>query len=218
MTLAGRTPAVTRAAAQVAVGLGLLAGSYVGLRSERLQRADVRLGEAVRWAGCPALDRVVVATTDLGSLYAAAGCAAALAAAGRRRAAVDVLGVGLTAWQVAQRNKRRVLRRRPYEAEGVRRLIRRPSGSSFPSGHAAVGAAMFAVLAHHARGRPYRRRVFGTLSAYVPLTRVYVGVHYPTDVLGGAGLGLALAGLWRGPVAAGAQRLAARLRTVARAR
>jgi hypothetical protein len=31
---------------------------------------------------------------------------------------------------------------------------------------------------------------------------VYCGVHYPTDVVGGAGLGLALGSLWRGPVAA----------------
>ncbi len=196
-----------------AIGGGvLLAGSWYGLRNEAVQRLDVRVGDAVRRFGTPVLDQVVVHSTDLGSVYAVVGTAAALAVAGRRRAAADVVGVGLAAWMVAQRSKRRVLRQRPYEAHGVRRLIKQPTGSSFPSGHAAVGAAVFAVLAHHAYPRTGRRRLFGALAAYVPLTRVYVGVHYPTDVLGGAGMGLILAAAWRGPAAARWRRMLPGLR------
>jgi membrane-associated phospholipid phosphatase len=56
------------------------------------------------------------------------------------------------------------------------------------------------VLAQAARG-PRSRALLYAVGAYVPLSRVYVGVHYPTDVVGGAGMGLVLSALWRGPLA-----------------
>lgn len=184
------------------LGTALLAGSWVALRSAGVQRADVRAGDAVRRAGGPLADRAVTATTDLGSLYAVAAIAGTLAASGRRRAAADVLGIGGLAWGVAQSSKRRVRRDRPYEtATGVRRLVRPPAGSSFPSGHAAVGAAVMSLMAERSRGAA-GRALLRTFAGYVALSRVYVGVHYPTDVIGGAGLGLVLSAAWRGPVAA----------------
>ena len=182
------------------VGGALLGGSWQALRSPDVQRADVRVGDAVRHAGSASLDKAVTHTTDLGSVYAVAGTAAVLALVGRRRMAADVLGAGFTAWTVGQGAKTRVKRARPYEADGVRRLIRPPTGSSFPSGHAAVGTAVATVLADRAR-HPAVAGAFDTLGAYVALSRVYVGVHYPTDVIGGAGLGLVIGSLWRGPVA-----------------
>lgn len=182
------------------LGAGLAAGSWLGLRYPGVQRWDVRVGDAVRLSGSGALDRAVIGTTDLGSMYAVVGMAAALAASGRRRLAADVLGVGTLAWAVAQASKTTVRRQRPFELDGVRRLVRPPTGSSFPSGHAAVAAAVTSVIAGRARpgaAGPVLRAAAG----YVALSRVYVGVHYPTDVVGGAGLGLVLGGLWRGPVA-----------------
>jgi undecaprenyl-diphosphatase len=181
------------------LGASLLVGTWYALASPGVQRADVRVGDVIRRWGTPRLDQVVRATTDLGSFYAVLGITAGLVATGRRRAAVDVLGVGVAAWNLAQANKRFVRRARPYETDGVRRLIHAPTGSSFPSGHAAVGAAVMTVLADRARCR-LGRRLFQAVAAYVPLSRVYCGVHYPTDVLGGAGLGLALGSFWRGPV------------------
>jgi membrane-associated phospholipid phosphatase len=123
-----------------------------------------------------------------------------LALAGRRRTAADVAGLGVLKWFVAQRSKTFVRRARPYEADGVRRLIRPPAGSSFPSGHAAVAAGMTALLATRVSdpGVAWGLRALG---GYVAASRVYVGVHYPSDVIGGAGLGLALASLWAGPLA-----------------
>lgn len=182
------------------LGAALLGGSWLSLRRPEVQRADVRLGDALRHAGSPMLDKTVTHTTDLGSVYAVGGIAAVLAASGRRRLAADVLGVGLAAWTVGQASKTRVKRARPYEADGVRRLVRPPTGSSFPSGHASVGAAVATVLADHARG-PVGAGLLDTMGAYVAMSRVYVGVHYPTDVIGGAGLGLLIGSLWRGPVA-----------------
>lgn len=184
----------------VAAGAALLGGTWVALRYPAVQRGDVRIGDTVRGFGTPVLDAAVTHTTDLGSVYSVIGVATTLAATGRRRTAADVLGVGLVAWNVAQWSKTRVRRQRPYEADGVRRLIRKPTGSSFPSGHAAVGVAMFTMLADRSRGGVSRRILQG-IGGYVALSRVYVGVHYPTDVLGGAGMGLAVGALWRGPLA-----------------
>lgn len=178
----------------------MLIATWQALRWPLVQRGDVRIGDAIRGFGTPVMDSAVTHTTDLGSVYSVLGTAGALAVTGRPRAAADVLGVGMAAWNVAQLSKIRVRRQRPYEADMVRRLVRKPTGSSFPSGHAAVGMAMFTMLADRATSR-LGRRVLQSLGAYVGLSRVYVGVHYPTDVLGGAGMGLALGALWRGPVA-----------------
>lgn len=182
------------------LGGALLGGSWVSLKRPEVQRLDVRAGDALRHAGSAQVDRTVTATTDLGSVYAVAGAAAVLALAGRRRQAADVLGVGLVAWTAGQASKTRVRRQRPYEADGVRRLVRPPTGSSFPSGHAAVGTAVATILAEDAR-HPFAAGALDVLGAYVGASRVYVGVHYPTDVIGGAGLGLVIGSLWRGPVA-----------------
>lgn len=183
------------------LGGALVAVSWYGLNRPVVQRADVRVGDAVRRSGTPVLDRVVAGTTDLGSVYAVCGIAAALASAGRRRTAADVLAMGGLGWVVAQHSKTLVLRERPYQAHGVRRLIRPPTGSSYPSGHAAVGMAVMSLLAERSRGTPAARLLYAA-GAYIGLSRVYVGVHYPTDVIGGAGFGLALAAAWRGPLAA----------------
>lgn len=192
----GRHPA----AVATGLGGGLAAGAWLALRRPAVQRVDVRVGEAVRLSGSPGMDRAVICTTDLGSMYAVVGMAAALAASGRLSLAADVFGVGSLAWVTAQGGKTRVRRQRPYEADGVRRLVAPPTGSSFPSGHAAVAVAVMTVVAEQAR--PRAAPLLRALGVYTALSRVYVGVHYPTDVIGGAGLGLALAGLWRGRLAA----------------
>jgi undecaprenyl-diphosphatase len=82
---------------------------------------------------------------------------------------------------------------RPFEAAvAVRVIDRRPLTYSFPSGHAAGSFAAAATLAHvWAPGRA----VFWGLAALIAFSRIYAGVHYPLDVLGGALLGLASAWL-----------------------
>lgn len=184
----------------------LLTGSWSALRHRDVQRADVWVGDLLRRAGFPALDRAVAYTTDLGSLYAVSGMSAVLAGARRPQLSADVLAIGATAWVLAQGAKRGVLRARPYEADGVRRLVRPPAGSSFPSGHAAVAMAVLELVAGRssaALAAPALRAAGG----YVAASRVYVGVHYPTDVIGGAGLGLLLGAVWRGPIATAGRRL-----------
>jgi undecaprenyl-diphosphatase len=62
-------------------------------------------------------------------------------------------------------------------------------GSSFPSGHAATalaGAVILAVLVRRAIPALF------ALAALISFSRVYIGVHYPLDVLGGAAIGAAV--------------------------
>ena len=69
-------------------------------------------------------------------------------------------------------------------------LLEAPTTYSFPSGHATVSFACATVLALAVPRLAWW--LFG-LAALVAFSRVYVGVHYPGDVLAGAVLGVALA-------------------------
>lgn len=141
-------------------------------------------------------DSVVGATTDLGSVFALAGASAALAATGRRRQAAEVAGAGMVAWTAAQAAKQFGERPRPYQADGVARLVAEPAGSSWPSGHAAVAVAVCAALGPHLSRTAHRAA--GALAGFVALSRVYVGVHYLSDVVAGVAIGGWSAALWRG--------------------
>lgn len=77
--------------------------------------------------------------------------------------------------------------------------------ASFPSGHAALSATVFltlgALIAHFAerrRVRVYALSAAVILSVTVGCSRVYLGVHWPTDVLAGWCLGSAWALVWWG--------------------
>jgi undecaprenyl-diphosphatase len=69
-------------------------------------------------------------------------------------------------------------------------LVRLPETFSFPSGHATVSFACATVLA---LAVPRLRIPLFALAALISFSRVYVGVHYPFDVLAGAVLGVAIA-------------------------
>ena len=178
------------------LGTALVAviGSYLVARSERGQALEARVGTALLRPRGARVDRVVAAGTDLGSVYGAAGVATALAVAGRGRLARDVGGAALTAWTAAQVTKPLLGRPRPYELDRMARLVAVPAGSSWPSGHAALAAAMASAVAPALPGRA--RLGVATTVALVGLSRAYVGVHHPTDVVGGVGLGVLSAAAW----------------------
>lgn len=68
-------------------------------------------------------------------------------------------------------------------------LVRLPPTHSFPSGHATVSFACATVLALSV---PRLRWPLFVLAALIAFSRVYVGVHYPVDVMVGAVLGVVL--------------------------
>ena len=71
-------------------------------------------------------------------------------------------------------------------------LVARPNGWSFPSGHTASAfAAAFALWMQNRKlGVPAL-----VLAAFISFTRLYLYVHFPTDILGGIALGLAAGAL-----------------------
>jgi undecaprenyl-diphosphatase len=70
-------------------------------------------------------------------------------------------------------------------------LVREPTTHSFPSGHAATSFACAATLS--AFMPRHAAVVLYALAVAIAYSRVYVGVHYPLDVVGGAVLGLLVA-------------------------
>ncbi|MDO8677448.1 MAG: phosphatase PAP2 family protein [Acidobacteriota bacterium] len=82
-------------------------------------------------------------------------------------------------------------RARPFEVIPALRVIdAKPTTSSFPSGHAAM--AMAGALAG-SRMLPVSGWVLWPLGVIVAVSRVYVGVHWPSDVIAGAIVGVACA-------------------------
>ena len=136
-----------------------------------------------------ALDPLFVLLTRIGTAGAVwIAIACALALAWRRRTilwAIPVLWLAdLTAYEI----KLAVDRPRPR----LEHLVRVPTDPSFPSGHAATSFAGATLLSWLA---PRLAPWLALLAVAISYSRLYVGVHYPLDVLGGAALGTAFGAL-----------------------
>ena len=113
-----------------------------------------------------------------------------LAVAIYRRSAqpfVLVLLADAAAFGLAEAVKGIVGERRPH---GYDPLVPLPHSSSFPSGHAATSFACATVLSALVPGGA---PAFVALAAAIAYSRLYLGVHWPGDVVAGAALGVATA-------------------------
>jgi undecaprenyl-diphosphatase len=169
-------------AAALAVAVAKL--SFVGA-------LDVAAVDSLRTHAIGWLTTIAEGVTELGStdaiLVATAGAAVFLAARRHWRGAVAVSLSVLATQAVVSIGKALMSRPRPEEhAAGID-----PAGFSFPSGHSASAVALYVMLAVIA-GSALRKRASAPvwaiaigLVAMIGLSRVYLGVHYPTDVIAG---------------------------------
>jgi len=122
-----------------------------------------------------------------GAIWVALGVALALVDAGHREAWLICAALGPVA--IGLNFAVKLLVRRPRPAlEGLPPLGGAPSSLSFPSAHA---TSSFAVATAMTRVDPLGAFAFG-LAIALALGRPYLGMHYPSDVLVGALLGIAL--------------------------
>jgi undecaprenyl-diphosphatase len=186
--------------------VGLAGWAFGAVAQDVLDRAEsVRLdGPVLAWlaghreAWLTALMRAVTVLGS-GTMLVPLAVAVGLAVAARRRRWAPLgllLGAYLGAALLRLAVRQLVERVRPPAALA---LVEVHSGVGFPSGHAAQAAAVSGMLAWLAAGAAgtWRWRVIAwtvavLTSLLVGFSRAYLGVHWPTDVLGGWALG----GLW----------------------
>jgi membrane-associated phospholipid phosphatase len=172
------------------VGFSLIALSLlwsVGQRFDVWVFAALNLrGYHSRW-----MDGAMWLTTQIGSAVFAALIAMGAYALGQWQFAIG-LGLGtLTLWLLVELIKAFTDRARPFNLLRETRVIGwREPGLSFPSGHTAQTlfiAALF--IGHFQLSWGIAAGLYG-IGGLVAFTRIYVGAHYPRDVIAGAILGL----------------------------
>jgi undecaprenyl-diphosphatase len=116
----------------------------------------------------------------------------------RAAAALTALGVATGPWAAAELVKLVVQRDRPDPGLLVDPLIVEPHSFSFPSGHTALATGLALALVLLAWGRRGAPVVIGTAAlavAGVGLSRVWVGVHWPSDTVVSVVLGCSVVAL-----------------------
>ncbi|MCA3748687.1 MAG: phosphatase PAP2 family protein [Rubrobacter sp.] len=160
-----------------------------------LRDADRALFRAifrVKWAPLTVLMRWFTVAGTAGALWGVLAAVAFLLTGMRPLSLVIPWGAVAVSWLVAEGAKYLFNRARPFiwDTE-IAPLIKTPSSSSFPSGHsatAAAGAITLSVL------YPGLWPLFVAAGFMVILSRVYLGVHFPLDVLAGSAIGTVAAG------------------------
>ena len=154
---------------------------------------EFTLLDALQALRCPVLDALAVFFDQAGArgeIWIA--FTAVLLAFRRTRKAGFAMALALCLYMVSGHFILKPLFARPRPCDirpEMLTLVARPHGWSFPSGHTASAfAAAFALwLQTRKLGVPEL-----VLAAFIAFTRLYLYVHFPTDVLGGLVLGLAL--------------------------
>ncbi len=147
-----------------------------------------------RLRGNPIADTVFTGASELGDFsliwHIVAAARGLTSEAHAQQAFVFSALIGAESLIVNQGVKRLFRRTRPTEAGDPRYPVRKPSTSSFPSGHAS--AAFFAATVLTTMSGARTAPLWFGLAGVVATSRAYVRIHHPSDVVAGAALGLAL--------------------------
>lgn len=189
------------------VVLGALAFWFFKKQADRVveghaDKLDISIIETVHRIDDPAMHRTMNAITQLGShtgIAAAAGLTALMMfRRGRKHDAWTVIVSTGGAMAINTILKNIFRRQRPHE---LARRIKLPKSHSFPSGHSLLSAATYPIVAHHLVERhslpiqAVAHSLAGMIVISVGFSRVYFGVHFPSDVLGGFAAGFGWLGL-----------------------
>jgi len=131
-----------------------------------------------------------------GALGAPLSVATVLLTRRRPASALRIAATGSGAWGLAKVVKTRIARERPgaHIGETTLRIGSADHGLGYPSGHAAVAATLALGLTRN--GERSWKLAGCLLAGFVGVSRVYVGAHYPLDVIGGWAMGVAVADLY----------------------
>jgi membrane-associated phospholipid phosphatase len=185
-------PAAAPPVADSAAHRSLRARLRAGPLARAIATVDVRLYRLLRQHGHdPAIERPVRRFSRLGehaAIWVALGLAGASVDRSRRNRWLHATRAVLLAYALNTLLKTVVRRRRP-QLEKLPALISTPTSLSFPSAHASSSFAAARAYARLVPGAP----LYAVATA-MALSRVYLGVHYPSDIAAGALLGTLVAG------------------------
>ena len=142
----------------------------------------------------PVADRIFTTASTLGDFsvvwHLANVARAATSSRRRRQLPVLAVAIGIESLVVNQGIKRLFKRTRPTETGDDRYVVRRPSTTSFPSGHASAAAFNATIFTgwDGKRSAP----VWWSLAGIVATSRAYVRIHHASDVVAGLVVGAAL--------------------------
>lgn len=155
------------------------------------QRLDTRVFMLLNIHAYPTwLDRLFWLVTQLGNMLAALIAVLLLFLLNFRRLAIEIIFGTLTLWLLVEMIKVLSNRDRPFLTLFNARIIGwREKGDSFPSGHTAQIFFLMTLLIHYFRLGIITAAALYGVAALVGFTRIYVGAHYPRDVIAGTVLG-----------------------------
>lgn len=207
--------ALSEIGATVALGVIALGGLAFALVADEALEGDARAfdeaillalreaGDTSNPVGPPWLEHAMLDITALGGYVVltllVTGAAVYLLAASKRGAAMLVVGAVGSGTLLSESLKLGFARPRPDLVAHLAEV----QSASFPSGHAMISAITYLTLgvlltrAHARRSTKVIVMAYAiALTLLIGFSRVYLGVHWPTDVLAGWALGAAWAAVW----------------------
>jgi undecaprenyl-diphosphatase len=164
-----------------------------------MHSADLALLRLARTAAhTPERERAVALFSELGqhaAIWLAFGAGASALASGEQRARWRAATATVAGAYVFNTALKFAVRRPRPQLAGLPPLTGTPTQLSFPSAHATSSFA--AARAYSAAGAP--ALPLSLLASGLAASRLYLGVHYPSDVIAGALLGSAIGSLTKSP-------------------